>query len=112
MFHLTPQEKFFLISLCWIVFIGSTTHLIYRSRPDFIRLIELNDSRRYIRQVNINTASQDELMRVPYIGEKTAQNIVQHRQRNGRFHDLKELYTIKEIPPGLLRKFIVYLKIK
>ena len=111
MIHLTPQEKIFLICLCLVIATGSVVRLVGKSYRDFLSVIELSDVRPFIRRVNINLASADELMRVPYIGEKSAQKIIQFRKERGRFQRLSELYTIKEISPGFVDKVIPYLKI-
>lgn len=41
--------------------------------------------------VNLNTASEKELVKLPGIGKKTAEAIVAERTANGPFTDLKDL---------------------
>ena len=45
--------------------------------------------------VNINTATADELERLPHIGRKTADAIVQFRAENGPFRRLEHLMLIR-----------------
>jgi competence ComEA-like helix-hairpin-helix protein len=47
--------------------------------------------------VNINTATVDELEKLPYIGRATAEAIVEHREQNGRFRRPEHLMLIRGI---------------
>lgn len=48
-------------------------------------------------KVNINTATIEELDKLPGIGIKTAELIIEYRSRNGKFRDIDELLNIKGI---------------
>ena len=47
--------------------------------------------------VNINTAGIEDLMTLPGIGEKKAQNIIEYRDENERFYDISEIKNVKGI---------------
>ena len=47
--------------------------------------------------VNINTASVDELEKLPHIGRKTAEAIVQFRGENGSFRRVENLLMIRGV---------------
>lgn len=47
--------------------------------------------------ININTASARELEKLPHIGEKLAQKIVEHRDRFGRFRKTEHLMLVRGI---------------
>lgn len=47
--------------------------------------------------VNINTASADELEKLPHIGRKTAEAIVAYREENGPFRRVEHLMLIKGV---------------
>lgn len=47
--------------------------------------------------VNINTASAAELESLPGVGAKTAQRIVDYRQKNGAFKKVEELMNVQGI---------------
>ena len=47
--------------------------------------------------VNINTANAEQLASLPGIGPKTAERIVEYRQKNGSFKKIEELMNVKGI---------------
>jgi competence protein ComEA len=47
--------------------------------------------------ININTATAAQLEALPGVGARTAQAIVDHRQKNGGFKKIEELMNVKGI---------------
>ncbi len=47
--------------------------------------------------INLNTATTTQLETLPGVGSRTAQLIVEHRQKNGGFKKIEELMNIKGI---------------
>ena len=47
--------------------------------------------------VNLNTATVAQLELLPGIGAKTAQRIIEHRQKNGSFKKIEELMNVRGI---------------
>ena len=45
--------------------------------------------------VNVNTATQKELVLLPGVGKKTADNIIAYRQQNGNFKTVEDLLKVK-----------------
>ena len=54
--------------------------------------------------VNINTATVEELMTLPGIGESKAKAIVTYREKNGPFTDVNDLTNISGIKEGVMSK--------
>ncbi len=54
--------------------------------------------------ININTASLDELQRIPHVGEKVAARIIEYREVNGPFRRVEHLMLIQGISDKRFRK--------
>lgn len=63
-------------------------------------------------KVDVNKASIEELVNVPFIGEFTAKRIIAYRQANNGIKDLSEIKSINGIPGKNFDKFCKYLYIK
>lgn len=61
--------------------------------------------------VNINTASPQDLERLPGIGPATAQRIVEYRTTHGGFQSLEELDNVKGIGPKKLSDILPYCRL-
>lgn len=62
-------------------------------------------------KVNINTASKEELMTLPGIGEAKALAILAYRQENGPFTALEELKQVEGIKDAVFSKVKAYIEI-
>ena len=47
--------------------------------------------------INVNTADKELLVALPGIGPKTAERIIRHRRKQGKFSDISQLKQIKGI---------------
>ncbi|MCI0402546.1 MAG: helix-hairpin-helix domain-containing protein [Acidobacteria bacterium] len=56
--------------------------------------------------VNINTATVEELAKLPGVGKSIAQRIVNHREKSGKFRTVEELLVIR----GISRKKLEQLR--
>ena len=57
--------------------------------------------------VDINKATYIELIKVPYIGEKTAEKIIKLREEKGYFNSIEDLKKIRNF-----KKFKYYIKVE
>jgi competence protein ComEA len=62
-------------------------------------------------KININTASAEELDRLPGIGKTKAQAIVDYRNQNGNFKTLEDIEKVKGIKAGSFEKIKDYIKL-
>lgn len=58
--------------------------------------------------VNINTATMKELKLLPGVGKKTAENIISHREQQGRFATVDELLKVQGIGKKTMEKIRPY----
>ena len=75
---------------------------------NFTKKVTINTGER----VNINTAGKSELMKLPGIGEKTADKIIDFRKLNGKFSRVEDLLDVKGIGIKKLEKIKELLIIK
>ncbi|MFI5184471.1 MAG: ComEA family DNA-binding protein [Vicinamibacteria bacterium] len=60
-------------------------------------------------KVNINTASVQQLVTLPGVGEKVAARIVEYRQKSGGFKSASELVNVRGIGEKNLHRIEAYL---
>lgn len=64
-----------------------------------------------LHKLNINKASLEELITLPYIGQELAQRILEYRKKQGKFKSLEELLQIKGIGEkrlNLIKEYITF----
>ena len=62
-------------------------------------------------KININKASQADLMTIPGVGEAKANQIIQYREENGSFQNIEDIMLISGIKEGLFNKIKDYIKV-
>lgn len=62
--------------------------------------------------VNINTATVEELVKIPNVGAKTAAKIIAHREKFGRFRKPEHLLLIDRINDARFREMRSLIKIQ
>ena len=61
--------------------------------------------------ININIASKEDFIKLPYIGEVKAERIIQLRDEMGAFVSIKDLEKVKGIGPKILTKIEPFITI-
>ncbi|KAF0153081.1 MAG: Helix-hairpin-helix motif protein [Ignavibacteria bacterium] len=74
------------------------------------RTDEKGNSKAVTGLVNINAAGIEELMTLPGVGTKTAENILGYRKENGKISNAEELLNIKGIGKAKLAKLREHIK--
>lgn len=122
MLNLTKEEKIALLFLitCFTVgilishlkqchllgFINSKSELGQTAAPE-----NIERHMKQVKTVNINTASKEELMFLPYIGTSTAEKIIMYRKEHGFFSSLNDLKAVKGIGDKKvekLKEFVIF----
>ena len=62
-------------------------------------------------KVNINTASKEELMTIPGVGEAKASAIIAYRKEHGKFSSIEEVKQVEGIKDGVYSKMKDYIEI-
>lgn len=62
--------------------------------------------------ININTATVSELVKLPHIGQKMAERIIEFRKKNGNFKKIEGIMKVKGIGEKIFKKFDHLLTVK
>ncbi len=54
--------------------------------------------------ININTAGVNQLVKLPRVGEKVAQRIIDFRKKNGKFKRIQDIMKVKGIGEKMYEK--------
>ena len=81
--------KLMLLLLAFALGVGCSARRVYQTSANTVAIAP--------EAVNINTASAEELERLPEIGRKTAEAIVRFRTENGPFRRAEHLMQIRGI---------------
>jgi len=106
---LKPQKLFELIKILISISLFCLATIIYPANPEkFVSLSEKKIIKAIIvsKEININTASESELVLLNGIGEKKAKAIIAYRLEHGPFKTTKDLRNVKGISKS------VYARIK
>ncbi len=78
----------------------------FQSIQPFLKIEDGN-----IKQININTASREDLKTHPYLKWKQADVIINYREQHGSFETVDDLLKVKVIPPETLEKLKPYIQV-
>ena len=99
------------LAFALITFSGLTIQLLEKHYPHIGRIINLVENDRLLLKVDVNRATLEELIDVPYIGPYTAGQIILYRKAKGPITSLEQLKQIKGIKEANFTKFARYLNI-
>ena len=108
MLNLTSEERKTILFIGALLILGAVLNYFIKE-PRWHKFPSLSSEQQEIKRININTASTEELVTIPGIGEVTAERIISYRQKYGPFNiieDLKKIEGIKDKKLDSIRKYI------
>ena len=106
---LTREEKGVIIFLTVTLFAGSGILLYQKIRGPLIPSHYLESKPEKVQLININIATQRELVKLPGIGWSLANRIIELREKKGSFSKIEELLEVKGIGMKTLKKIKPYI---
>jgi competence ComEA-like helix-hairpin-helix protein len=111
LFPLTPQERLVLIFLIVVLLAGTVWRHACHGYPPLNKVTGVIDGAGMYFQIDLNTATHEELVGLPYIGEYTARHIIAYRKAHGPFHAVEEIKRVTGIKEKNYEKFAPFLKV-
>ncbi|MCK4613720.1 MAG: helix-hairpin-helix domain-containing protein [Thermoplasmata archaeon] len=62
-------------------------------------------------KVNINTAAPEEMEMWPFMGETLIKNIMDYRDKYGKFYEIEEILNVKGVGPKIFQKLVQFVDI-
>lgn len=106
-FNLTRQEKNVILVVILAALVGIGISYLFKMMPKAGQAYNTSFDKPL--KVNINTASVDELIKLPEIGPKTAERIINFRGKNGKFSEISQLKQIQGITDKKLTRIKEFL---
>ena len=111
MFALTRHEKIVILFLAVTCVCGVLFDYLLKKSPEFFRQISILENGAFIKKVDINKASYEQLLNIPSVGPVTARKIIDYRRENGSFDGIEELKTAG-VPSKIFEKIRPYFFVK
>ena len=70
-----------------------------------------NQNRSAPRLLNLNQATEGDLVQLPGVGPRLAARILEHRNRVGRFHEVADLLEVKGIGPKRYKRLLGLIRV-
>lgn len=105
-----PEADESYLNLASVVFDGQKLQVLSKEEAATAKpFISQTDNETTSKLININTASKEELMQLPGIGESRAFSIIAYREKNGGFNDIKDIMNISGIKEAAFEKIKDYI---
>lgn len=110
MLPLTSRERLAVVFISGVFLLGLSLKLVFVLRPALSRHLTVLDEPSYRPRVNLNTASYDEILAVPFIGPSSAGRILRYRQTYGSIPGPETLAIILKKKPQEIERMRIYLE--
>ncbi|MCS6870563.1 MAG: helix-hairpin-helix domain-containing protein [Anaerolineae bacterium] len=100
---LLPEADTATLNLAWLLSDGDQVYVWRQGEAGVLATRPANSTP--VRQIRINTASEQELMQLPGVGPALAREIIAYRQQYGRFRTLSDLDNVKGVGPARLAQW-------
>jgi competence ComEA-like helix-hairpin-helix protein len=112
MFPLTKQERMVVLSFGVVLLLGTAVDYVLKKVPQLKDAVNLLESDHIYYKLDLNTATEEELIRLPYIGPATARRILEYRREHGNFSSVDEVLQLKGIYRENFEKFRKFLYVR
>ncbi len=107
-FYLTPQERVALICLLLIFCFGTLASIALKKDARILRWVKTAHQIQSAYPLDINSATVEDLDKLPGIGLKTARRILDYRQSHGKFRSAEDVRKVKGISKKILEGIAPY----
>lgn len=102
MFNLSRQEQIIIFGLIGAIVVGCAWMLIEKHASSDVSAVYVRPTAERdwkSTKININKAGPHELQRLPHIGPKLSQRIIDYRNEHGPFEDIHKIQDVPGIGP-------------
>jgi competence ComEA-like helix-hairpin-helix protein len=107
----TKQERLVLAVILSVILGGTALQFLGKKYPGAFYLQNLLKEGILTHRVDINTATEDELIAIPFVGPKTAERILDYRKQHGRFENIEVLKSMNIVHERNFEKISRHLKV-
>jgi competence protein ComEA len=104
---LLPEAEGATLNLAWLLSDGDQVYVWRRGEAGILATRPAESTP--VRQIRINSASEQELQQLPGVGPALAREIIAYRQQHGRFRSLSDLDNVKGVGPARLAQWALLL---
>ena len=94
MFALTRHEKIVILFLVVIFVGGAIFDYVFKKEPNLFNKISILENKSFIKKIDINKASYEDLLGIPHVGPVMARKVIDYRREYGSFESIEELKAV------------------
>ncbi|MDP2653691.1 MAG: helix-hairpin-helix domain-containing protein [Candidatus Omnitrophota bacterium] len=110
MIGLTRQERAVLLVFGAVIFCGTGLDWVFKMFPKAGEAVHFIDAQSMDGRVDINSASAEQLEKLPRVGRVLAQRIAAYRKEHGPFREIGELRNVEGIGPKSFERIAPFVR--